>query len=75
MDHNQAFDCMDHNQLLKALKEMGITKHLTCLLRNMYVGQEATVRTLYETINWFRIKKGVRQGCHPLCLIYTLSTS
>ena len=48
---------MDHNQLLKALKEMGITKHLTCLLRNMYVGQEATVRALYGRTHWFSIEK------------------
>ena len=54
---------MDSNKLWKALKEMGIPDHLTCLLRNLYVGQEATVRTLYGTTNWFKIEKGVRQGC------------
>ena len=53
---------MDHNKLWKALKKMGIPDHLTCLLRNLYVGQEATVRTLYGINDWFRIEKGVRQG-------------
>ena len=56
------FDCADHNKLWKALKEMGIPDHLTCLLRNLYVGQEATVRTLYGTTDWFKIKKEVQQG-------------
>ena len=54
---------MDHNRLWKILKEMGIPDHLTCLLRNLYAGQEATVRTGHGTINWFQIGKGVRQGC------------
>ena len=54
---------MDHNKLWKVLKEMGIPDHLTCLLRNMYAGQEATVRTLYRTTDWFKIEKRVRQGC------------
>ena len=54
---------MDHNKLWKALKEMGIADHLTCLLRNLCVGQEATVRTLYGTNDWFKIKKGAGQGC------------
>ena len=54
---------MDHNKLWKALKEMGIPDHLTCLLRNLYAGQEATVRTLYGTTDWFKIEKGVRWGC------------
>ena len=54
---------MDHDKLWKALKEMGIPDHLTYLLRNLYVGQEAAVRTLYGTIDWFRIEKGVQQGC------------
>ena len=54
---------MDHNKLWKILKEMGIPDHLTCLLRNLYAGQEATVRTRYETTDWFQIGKGVRQGC------------
>ena len=54
---------MDQNKLWKALKEMGIPNHLTCLLRNLCAGQEATVRTLYGTTDWFKIEKGVRQGC------------
>ena len=54
---------MNHNKLCKALKEMGILDHLTCLLRNLYVGQEATVRTLYGTTDWLKIEKGVGQGC------------
>ena len=56
-------------------KEMGIPDHLTCLLRNLYVDQEATVRTLYEINDWFKIEKGVRLCCHPLCLPYTVSES
>ena len=59
----EAFDCVDHNKLRKILKEMGILDHLTCLLRNLYAGQEATVRTLHGTTDWFQIGKGVRQGC------------
>ena len=62
-DYAKAFDCVDHNQLWKILKEMGIPDHLTCLLRNLYAGQEATVRTGHGTIDWFQIGKGVRQGC------------
>ena len=58
-----AFDCVDHNKLWKILKEMGIPDHLTCLLRNLYEGQEATVRTGHGTTDWFQIGKGVRQGC------------
>ena len=54
---------MDHNKLWKILKEMGIPDHLTCLLRNLYAGQEATVRTGHGITNWFQIGKGVRQGC------------
>ena len=54
---------MDHNELWKILKEIGIPDHLTCLLRNLYAGQEATVRTGHETMDWFKIGKGVRQGC------------
>ena len=54
---------MDHNKLWKILKELGIPDHLTCLLRNLYAGQEATVRTGHGTIDWFQIGKGVRQGC------------
>ena len=59
----KAFDCVDHNKLWKILKEMGIPDHLTCLLRNMYAGQEATVRTGHGTTDWFQIGKGVCQGC------------
>ena len=59
----KAFDCVDDNKLWKALKEMGIPEHLTYLLRNLYAGQEATVRALYGTTDWFKIKKGVQQGC------------
>ena len=57
------FDCVDHNKLWKILKEMGIPDHLTYLLRNLYVGQEATVRTGYGTTDWFQIGKVVHQGC------------
>ena len=55
--------CVDHNILWQILKEMGILEHLTCLLRNLYAGQKATVRIEHETIDWFKIGKGVRQGC------------
>ena len=58
IDYAKAFDCVDHNKLWKALKEMGIPEHLTCLLRNLYTGQEATVRTLCGTTDWFKIEKG-----------------
>ena len=63
IDYAKAFDCVDHNKLWKILKEMGILDHLTCLLRNLYTGQEATVRTGHGTTDWFQIGKGVRQGC------------
>ena len=62
-DYAKAFDCVDHNQLWKILKEMGNPDHLTCLLRNLYAGQEATVRTGHGTTDWFQIGKGVCQGC------------
>ena len=62
-DYAKAFDCMDQNKLWKILQEMGIPHHLTCLLRNLYAGQEATVRTGHGTTDWFQIGKGVRQGC------------
>ena len=62
-DYAKAFDCVDHNKQWKFLKEMGIPDHLTCLLRNLYVGQEAAVRTGHGTTGWFQIGKGVRQGC------------
>ena len=63
IDHAKAFDCVDHNKLWKILKEMGIADHLTCLLRNLYAGQEATDRTGHGTTDYFQIGKGVRQGC------------
>ena len=59
----EAFDCVDHNKWWKILKEMGIPDHLTCLFRNLYAGQEATVRTGHGTTDWFQIGKGVHQGC------------
>ena len=59
---DKVFDCVDHNKLWKILKEMGIPDHLTCLSRNLYPGQEATVRTRQETTDWFKIEKGVLQG-------------
>ena len=63
IDYAKAFDYVDHNKLWEILKEMGIPDHLTCLLRNLYVGEEATVRTGHGTTDWFQIGKGVRQGC------------
>ena len=63
IDCAKAFDCVGHNKLCKILKEMGIPDHLTCLLRNLYAGQNTTVRTVHGTIDWFQIGKGVRQGC------------
>ena len=69
VDYAKVFDCVDHNKLWKILKEMGIPEHLTCLLRNLYAGQETTVRTGYGTTDWFQIRKGVHQGCIlSLCL-------
>ena len=63
IDYAKTFDCVDHNKLWKILKEMGIPDHLTCLLRNLHAGQEATVRTGHGTTDWFQIGKGVHQGC------------
>ena len=63
IDYAKAFDCVDHNKLWKILKEMGISDHLTYLLKNLYAGQEATVRTGHGTTDWFQIGQGVRQGC------------
>ena len=63
IDYAKAFDCVDYNKLWKILKEMGIPDHLTFLLRNLYAGQEATVRTGHRTTDWFQIGKGVRQVC------------
>ena len=62
IDYTKAFDCEDHNKLWKILKEMGIPDHLTCLLRNLYAGQEATVRTGNGTTDWLQIGKGVCRG-------------
>ena len=58
----KAFDCVDHNKLWKILKQMGIPDHVTCLLRNLHAGQEATVRTVLQTIDWFQIEKEIHQG-------------
>ena len=63
IDYAKAFDCLDHNKHWKILKELGIPDHLTCLLRNVYAGQEVTVTTGHGTANWFQIRKGVHQGC------------
>ena len=69
IDYAKAFDCVDHNKLWKILKKMGIPDHLTCLLRNLYAGQETMVRTGHGTTDWFQIGKGVCQGCIlSLCL-------
>ena len=63
IDYAKAFDCVDHNKLWKSLQEMGIPDHLTLLLRNLYAGQEATVRTRHSKTDWFQIRKGVCKGC------------
>ena len=63
IDYAKAFDCVDHKKLWKILKMMGIPDHLTCLVRNLYAGQEAIVRTGHGTIDWFQIRKGLCQGC------------
>ena len=63
IDYVKAFDCVDYNKLSKILKEMRIPDHFTCLLRNLYAGQEATVRIGHSTTDWFQIGKGVCQGC------------
>ena len=63
IEYAKAFDCVDHNKLWKILIDMGIPEHLTCLLTNLYAGQEATVRTGHGTTDWFKIRKGVCQGC------------
>ena len=69
IEYVKAFDCVDYNKLWKILKEMGIPHHLTCLLRNLNAGMEATIRTGHGTTDWFQIRKGVRQGCiFSLCL-------
>ena len=70
IDYAKAFDCVDHNKPWEILKEVGIPDHLTYLLRNLYAGQEATVRTGHGTTDWFQIREGVRQGCILLpCLL------
>ena len=63
IDYAKAFNCVDHNELWEILQEMGIPDHLICLLRNLYAGQEATVRTGHGTMDWFQIRKGACQGC------------
>ena len=77
IDYARAFDCVDHNKLWKILQEMGILDYLTCLWRNLYVGQEVIVRTGHGTTDWFQVGKGVHQGvyCHPAYLTYMQSTS
>ena len=72
IDYDKAFDCVDQNKLRKILKEMVIPDHLTCLLRNLYAGQEATVRTGHGTTDWFQIGKGVPQGCILSCCLFVL---
>ena len=69
INYAKAFDCVDHKKLWKILKEMGIPNHLTCLLRNLYEGQEATVRTGYGTTDWFQIGKGVHLRLHIVTLL------
>ena len=72
IDYAKAFDCMDHSKLWKIGQEIGIPDHLTCLLRNLYAGQETTVRTRHATPDWFQIGKGVRQGCILSPCLYNL---
>ena len=72
IDYTKAFDCVDHNQLWKILKEMEIPGHHTCLLRNLYAGQEATVRTRHGTTDYLQIGKGVDQGCILLTCLFNL---
>ena len=72
IDYAKAFDCVDHNELWKILQEVEIQGNLTCLLRNLYAGQEATVRTRHGTIDWFQIGKGVCQGCILPPLLFNL---
>ena len=77
IDFAKAFDCVDHNKPSKILQEMGTPDHLTCLLNNLYAGQEATVRTGHESTDWFQIRKGVCKAvyCHPAYLTYMQNTS
>ena len=74
IDYAKAFDCVDQERLWKALGEMGIPDHLTCILRNPYAVQEATVRTLYGTTDWFKIEKGAQQGCLLSPCLFNLYT-
>ena len=74
IDYAKGFDCVDHNKLWKIFQEMGIPDHLTCLLRNLYAGQEATVRTRHGTTDWFQIGKGVLQGCILSPCLFNLHT-
>ena len=73
VDYAKAFDCVYHNKLWKILKEIGIPDHLTCILRNLCVGQEATVRTEHGTTDWFQIGKGVHQGCILSSCLFNLN--
>ena len=77
IDYATAFDSVDHNKLWKILKEMEIPDHLTCILKNLYASQEATIKTGHGTTDWFQIGKGVRKAvyCHPAYLTYMQSTS
>ena len=77
IDYAKAFDCVDHNKLWKILKEMGRAEHLICLLRNLYAGQEATVRTGHGTTDWFQLEKEYVKAihCHHAYLTYLQSTS
>ena len=77
IDYAKAFDCVDHNKLWKIFKEMGIPNHLTCLLRNLYAGQEETVRTGHGTTDWSKLGKEYVKAvdCHPAYLTYMQSTS
>ena len=72
IDYAKAFNCVDHNKLWKILKEMKISDHLICLLRNLYATQEETVRTGHGTTDWFQIGKGVRQGCIVSSCLFNL---
>ena len=76
IDYTKAFDCVDHNKLWKILKEMEMPDHLSCLLRNLYACQRATVRTRHRTMDWFQIGKGILQGCvlSPVYLTYMKSS-
>ena len=75
IDYAKAFDCVDNDKLWKILQVMELPDHLTCLLINLYAGQEATVRTRHGTTDWFQIEKGVHIYCHPAYLTYMQSTS